>query len=126
MTFIGQCNIRSLNTSATFVENLCQKKDLGILALSEIWHPDYEKTNLLNSWIWYKSERKHREGGGAAIIVRPDVKSSPKEDLKCNGLEAAWCYLHFGGEKILFCSVYIPPKNEQAMKLLTATKSSQR
>ena len=99
MTFIGQCNIRSLNTSATFVENLCQKKDLGILALSEIWHPDYEKTNLLNSWIWYKSEREHREGGGAAIIFRPDVKSSPSEDLKCTCLEAALCYLHFGEEK---------------------------
>ena len=78
MVFVGQCNVRSLNTSASFVENLCIKRNIGILCLSEIWHPDVSKINVLNNLRWYTSIRGSQEGGGAAIIVKPDVKSFSK------------------------------------------------
>ena len=88
MVFVGQCNIRSLNTSASFVENLCIERNIGILCLSEIWHPDVSKINVLNNWRWYTSIRESQERAGAAIIVRPDVKSFSRPDLTLVGLEA--------------------------------------
>ena len=118
MVFVGQCNIRSLNTSASFVENLCIKRNIGIPCLSEIWHPDVSKINVLNNWSWYTSIRESQEGGGAAIIVRPDIKSFKRPDLTVAGLEAIWCEVTIGFINILICSVYIPPDNQADMHLL--------
>ena len=117
MVFVAQCNIRSLNTSATFVENLCIKRDIGMLGLSEIWHPDVNRINVLNTWKWYTSTRVNREGGGAAIIVRPDLKSFERRDLTFIGIEAVWCEITIQNINILVCSIYIPPDDNTAMNL---------
>ncbi len=71
----GQCNIRSLNTSTKYVEDLVRKTQIRMLAFTEIWHPD-ANTNLLLGWRWYKNERKNREGGGAITI---SWRTNPRE-----------------------------------------------
>ena len=37
---ISYANIRSLNTSFNLVETACNRQNIKILGLSEIWHPD--------------------------------------------------------------------------------------
>ena len=87
---VGQCNIRSLNTSAKYIEDLVTKTNIRMLLFTEIWHPE-ANMQLLHSWRWYKHEREGREGGGAAIVVHPGIKSWPRKDLELQSLEASWC-----------------------------------
>ena len=37
---IAYANVRSLNTSFSLVETVCNKQQIRVLGLSEIWHPD--------------------------------------------------------------------------------------
>ena len=111
---VGQCNIRSLNTSTKLIEDLVKKTQIRMLAFTEIWHPDANK-NLLSSWRWFKNERKEREGGGAAIVLHPSIKSWPRDDLKLEEVESAWCELSLNNQRILVCSMYVAPGDEAAM-----------
>ena len=114
---VGQCNIRSLNTSRNYIENLVVKTNIRLLLFTEIWHPD-ANLNLLTQWRWYKNERVGREGGGAAIVVHPSVKSWPRKDLLKEGVESVWCELSLDNQRILVGSVYIRPDDGAAMKIL--------
>ena len=116
MVKVLQSNIRSLNTSAKFVEDLIVKNNLNIISLTEIWHPDSANLKFLNKWTWYKTERKEQEGGGAALIVNPEVKSFPRKDLKNNNLEASWCEVIVEKKRVLIGSVYIPPGKQEDLK----------
>ena len=115
---VGQCNIRSLNTSSTYIEDLVVKTNIRMLLFTEIWHVDANK-KLLSHWRWYKNERLDREGGGAAIVVHPSVKSWPREDLKRDNLESAWCEISIDNRSILIGSVYVRPDDSVAMGILT-------
>ena len=112
-----QCNVRSLNTSKSYFEDLCSKNDISILCLTEIWHPDFDGLNVLQKWKWVGVERLEQEGGGAAIILNPNVKYVPRQDLFNENLEAAWCELIVDDISHLLCSVYIKPDDEVSMKL---------
>ena len=106
MTKFLQGNVRSLNTSCKFVEDICLKEKIKVLCLSEIWHPDVQNINFLLKWGWYKSVRVEKEGGGAAIIVRPDVKSVPRRDISAE-VEMTWCELYIQNTVILLGCVYL-------------------
>ena len=69
-----QGNVRSLNTSKSYIEDIGSKNDIKVLCLSEIWHPDFSSLNILSKWKWVATERVEQEGGGAAIIIHPDIK----------------------------------------------------
>ena len=103
---VGQCNIRSLKTSTKYIEDLVMKTDIRMLLFTEIWHVDANH-NLLSQWRWYKNERADREGGGAAIVVHPSVKSWPRKDLKRDDIESAWCEISIDNKSILVGSIYI-------------------
>ena len=90
MARIIQCNVRSLNTSCKYVEDLCLREDIQALCLTEIWHPDVENLNFLQKWDWKVSVRIYEEGGGTAIITRPDVKCVPRKDIT-GDVEMSWC-----------------------------------
>ena len=62
-----QSNVRSINTSKTYFEDLCSKNDISILCLTEIWHPDFEQLNVLHKWEWIVAERDGQEGGGGQL-----------------------------------------------------------
>ena len=115
MARVNQCNIRSLNTSTKYVENLSQRENIKVWALTEIWHPDYTKLNYLHQWKWYKNERDEREGGGAALAVHPGIKSWERKDLTVDGVEGVWCEVSISDVRILLGSIYIRPDDEQAM-----------
>ena len=114
---VGQCNIRSLNTSTNYIEELVKKTNIRLLLFTEIWHID-ENKKLLSQWRWYKNERNDREGGGAAIVVHPSIKSWPRKDLEVELLESAWCEVSIDNRRILIGSIYIPPDDEIAMGIL--------
>ena len=120
MTKFLQGNVRSLNTSSKFVEDLCIKEDIKILCLSEIWHPDVENLNFLQKWKWYEALRLHKEGGGTAIIVRPDVKTLPRKDIT-GELEMTWCEIFIRDTKVLLGSVYIRPDDAVSMGIHAAS-----
>ena len=115
---VAQCNIRSLNTSSGLIENVCKLQEIGILSLTEIWHPEITNLKFLHKWIWYTSIRNNREGGGAATIINPQIKTHPRKDLDNPLLELVWCEIYVERRKILLGSVYIPPDNEHDMELL--------
>ena len=114
---VAQCNIRSLNTSSRLIEDMCKVQQVGILSLTEIWHPDVNNLNFLHKWIWNTSIRVDREGGGAATIINPQIKTHPREDLNDSLVEAVWCEVYLDNRTILIGSVYIPPENEESMEL---------
>ena len=91
---IAQCNIRSLNTSNKLIEDMCGLQGISILSLTEIWHPDVSQLKFLHKWMWNVSIRTNREGGGAATIISPLIKSHPREDLNNPLLEAVWCEVY--------------------------------
>ena len=115
---VAQCNIRSLNTSSKQIEDLCKLKQISILSLTEIWHPEVSSLKFLHKWNWNVSVRVNKEGGGAATIINPLLKTHPRKDLNNPGLEAAWCEIFVENRKILVCSVYIPPGEASNMDLL--------
>ena len=86
---VAQCNIRSLNTSSKQIEDLCKLKQISILSLTEIWHPEVSSLKFLHKWNWNVSVRVNKEGGGAATIINPLLKTHPRKDLNNPGLEAA-------------------------------------
>ena len=118
---IAQCNIRSLNTSNKLIEDMCGLQGISILSLTEIWHPDVSQLKFLHKWMWNVSIRTNREGGGAATIISPLIKSHPREDLNNPLLEAVWCEIYLENRKILVGSVYIPPDEDESMMLLIET-----
>ena len=115
MARFNQCNIRSLNTSAKYIEDMSHKENVMVWALTEIWHPDYSKLKYLHQWKWYKNERDSREGGGAALIVHPRIKSWPRKDLSLEGVEGVWCEVSIRDVRILLGSIYIRPDDKEAM-----------
>ena len=121
MVNIAQCNIRSLNTSTKYVEDMCIKSNLSIICLSEIWHPNFKNLRFLHSWKWIKSERIEQQGGGVAIILHPSIKYIPRDDLKVPLLEAVWCEVVIDNVSILLCSAYIVPEDTVKMNLLIET-----
>ena len=118
MSKVAQVNIRSLNTSTNLLEDLCLKANLGVISLTEIWHPDIRTLKFLQSWSWHKTERQSRQGGGAATIIHPLIKNISRKDLFNPQLEATWCEIYEGNQSILVGSIYIPPDDEEAMKAL--------
>ena len=114
---VGQCNIRSLNTSTSYIEDLVNKTNIRLLLFTEIWHVDANK-KLLYHWRWYKNERIDREGGGAAIVVHPSIKSWPRKDLYKDHLESVWCEISIDNRRILIGSVYVRPDDLVAMGIL--------
>ena len=113
----AQCNIRSLNTSSKLIEDMCKLQDISILSLSEIWHPDVSSLKFLHKWNWNMSIRARREGGGAAVLINPKIKTHPRKDINNPSVEAVWCEIYVKNKKILLGSVYIPPGNEYEMGL---------
>ena len=63
---VGQCNIRSLNTSTKYIEDLVKKTNIRVFAFTEIWHPDANK-NLLSGW-------KTRESSNIGLSMKPRKK----------------------------------------------------
>ena len=118
---VAQCNIRSLNTSSKLIEDLCKLRQIGVLSLTEIWHPEVTNLKFLHKWTWNVSIRNNKEGGGAATLVSPQIKTHPRKELNNPWLESVWCDIYFENKKILLGSVYIPPDNEQDMGLLIET-----
>ena len=114
-----QGNVRSLNTSCKFVEDICVKDDIKVLCLSEIWHPDVNNINFLHQWEWYKSERTEPEGGGTALIIRPDIKSIPRKEICCDFVEMSWCEIFIENTAILLGCIYIRPDDSVAMDKFT-------
>ena len=100
---------------------MCKVQGIGILSLTEIWHPEVSQLKFLHNWTWNMSIRANREGGGAATIVNPKIKSHPREELNNPQLEAVWCEIYVENTKILLGSVYIPPGMEDEMSLLINT-----
>ena len=96
---VAQCNIRSLNTSGKIIEDLCKLQNIGILSLTEIWHPEVSQLKFLHTWLWNTSIRVNREGGGAATIINPMIKSYPRKDLNNPLLEAVWCEIYVENRK---------------------------
>ena len=48
---VGYANVRWLNTSFNLVEAACNKQNVHVLGLSEIWHPDnHIKDRVKKSW----------------------------------------------------------------------------
>ena len=121
---VAQCNIRSLNTSSKLVEDMCRLQEISILSLTEIWHPEVTTLKFLHKWIWNVSIRSNREGGGAATIINPKIKTYPREDLNDPDLEAVWCDIYLQNKKILVGSVYVPPDEEDSMRLLIRTMNN--
>ena len=78
---VAQCNIRSLNTSGDLIEDMCKIQQISILSLTEIWHPEVSQLKFLQTWTWNTSIRENREGGGAATIINPLIKTHAREDL---------------------------------------------
>ena len=85
---LAQCNIRSLNTSSKLIEDMCRLQEISILSLTEIWHPDVSQLKFLHKWMWNVSVRVSKEGGGAATLINPMIKSHPRKDLNNPLLEA--------------------------------------
>ena len=118
---VAQCNIRSLNTSSKLIEDVCQIQEIGVLSLTEIWHPEVSNLKFLQKWTWHASTRNNREGGGAATIINPQIKTHPRKDLNNPLLEMVWCEIYAEKRKILIGTVYIPPGHDDEMRLLTET-----
>ena len=123
MTKFLQGNVRSLNTSCRFVEDICLKEQIKVLSLSEIWHPDVTNINFLHQWKWYKSVRVGQEGGGAAVIVCPDIKSVPRREITAD-VEMVWCELYIRNTALLLGSVYVRPGDRVAMAELIKIMNS--
>ena len=120
---VGQCNIRSLNTSTTYIEDLVLKTNIRMLLFTEIWHLEANK-KLLSQWRWYKNEREGREGGGAAVVVHPSIKSWPRKDLQKEHLESVWCELSLENRRVLVGSIYIRPDDSAALEILLSQLES--
>ena len=88
---IGYANVRSLNTSFNLVESACNKQNIQVLGLSEIWHPGSKiKDNVKKAWNWFATERKGERGGGTALMIAKDVKVYERKDLRSDDVEAVW------------------------------------
>ena len=91
------------------------------MSLTEIWHPEVTSLKFLQKWIWNVSLRVNKEGGGAATLINPQIKTHPRKDLNDPQLEAVWCEIYVQNKRILLASVYIPPGQESEMDLLINT-----
>ena len=112
-----QCNVRSLNTSYTFVEDICKVLGTSVLCLTEIWHPNFEQLSLLKYWKWIVSVRGQAQGGGVAIVVNPGNKYIERKDIVDNRIEAVWCEVFINEISYLVCSVYIRPNDVDSLEI---------
>ena len=117
---IAYANVRSLNTSFSLVEAACQKQNIQVLGLSEIWHPDNSiKESVRKSWNWIATERKGERGGGAALMISKNVKVLERKEFQKEKIEAVWCNVYSKESNFVLGSVYIPPNDVQSLKVLT-------
>ena len=116
---IGYANVRSLNTSFNLVESACNKQNIQVLGLSEIWHPDSNiKDNVKKSWNWIATERKGERGGGTALMIAKDVKIYERKDLRSDGVEAVWSNVYAREGSFVVGSIYVPPCDSKSLKVL--------
>ena len=101
------------------VETVCNKQQIRVLGLSEIWHPDNSiKDNVKKAWNWIATERKGERGGGAALMISKSQKIFERKDLYDVNVEAVWCNVYTKEVNFLVGSIYIPPNNSKALKSL--------
>ena len=111
---------RTGGPSFSLVESACQKQNIQVLGLSEIWHPDNSiKDSVRKSWNWIATERKGERGGGAALMISKNVKVLERKEFQKEKIEAVWCNVYSKESNFVLGSVYIPPNDVQSLKVLT-------
>ena len=71
------------------MEAACNKQNIHVLGLSEIWHPDnHIKDRVKKSWNWIATERNRERGGGAALMNSKNVKVLERKEFQKEKIEA--------------------------------------
>lgn len=113
-------NVRGLNTKTNiFLRNVIISQP-DIILLTETWLKDNVLDNELfpSNYLVYRRGRNSESsgknrGGGVAIAVSNIFSSKRITDLETDN-EDLWVEVSGGKQKILFCSVYFPPKSPVA------------
>lgn len=87
------------------IKKTLQIEEDWVWCLSDIWHPKVQKFRFLQSWKWIKSEKKDKEGGEIALIIKPNMKYVLRKDLEVPGIEAVYCEIVIENSRILLISV---------------------
>ena len=90
---ILQLNIRSLNTSKYQLRDYIRDRKIDIACLTETWHKgdDNSIKDITGLIPEFKDRSLSSKGGGAAILVSPNIKAVRRKDLEDDSLEAAFC-----------------------------------
>lgn len=109
----AQANLGSINTSYNYVERIIKQKNINVMLLTEIWHPNHKKSTFLKNWRWWDITRKDKAGGGAAIVVDSSIKAIKVKDLNVGTSESVWIEIYVNNKKILLGSAYAPPEKRR-------------
>jgi len=113
-----QCNVQSVNTSSVLLQQTSYKLQVDIILLQEIWHPESGSLFINNYPHVFTKVRQNAQGGGVAIIAHKDVKCVRLNQYEVDGLEAVWADVMVGKVRTVIGSIYIPPGDFNALRIL--------
>ena len=112
---IFHVNIRSLNRNGdaliAYLSTLHLK--FNIICLTETWMNENSIDNFFPNYNSYMSTRQNRVGGGVAIYVNKQLKSSLIHELTSNTehIESVFINISCSDKKILIGTIYRPPNS---------------
>ena len=117
---VAHVNVRSLRPRIAEIGRFLVKNRIDVLAVQESWLEGDEGVTI-PGYYWVGRGRTGRKGGGTGFVVSEQVVVKSRDDLERKGLEATWVEVKRGGKnraQLLLGSVYIPPREWQAIDVL--------
>jgi hypothetical protein len=116
---ILQLNIRIINTSKFLLRDHIKDNNIDVACLTETWQigNDNSILNLTGLKPEFKNRSSGTKGGGAAILLSPNVKAVRRKDLEVDDLEAVFVEATVNGKATVIGSVYIPPGHAHGDKI---------
>ena len=120
---MAHLNIRNCRDKEAQIYLFLKENDIDILTLNETWLKNNFKLEFPNYTITRK-DRRSRQGGGVAILVRNDIKFDiiDTRSNRITDIEAITIPLKNIEDQITISTIYIPPASSINTSLLQNIK----
>ena len=120
---LAHLNIRNCRDKEAQIYLFLKENDIDILTLNETWLKNNFKLEFPNYTITRK-DRRSRQGGGVAILVRNDIKFDIIDTCsnRITDIEGITIRLKNTEDQITISTIYIPPASSINTSLLQNIK----
>ena len=110
---VAHINCCSLIGKFAEINMLLQNCNIDVLGITEshLSQRIEDKEIAVEGYELQRFDREHKKGGGCVVYYREDLDVIPRPDLKNNEIEAIWIEVICKSQRLLICTVYRAPDN---------------